>query len=80
MQNVLSPKTIKEAGDRADILASYGVYRFSRGTKKIEEYLGKQWMSKIYGEQLIEKIRVMDSIRRLNKSRGNTKFENFYMK
>lgn len=71
---------VKNAGDRADILASWTKYKLDEGGgKQLEEWLGKSWMARIYGEKLMEKIRIMDSVRKLNKSRGNTKFENFYL-
>jgi hypothetical protein len=75
----IDPKVAAAAADRADILTSYGIYRFGRGTKKIEGYLGKHWMAKIYGEKLMEKIKIMDTIRKLNRAAGNTKFLDYYL-
>lgn len=68
------------AADRADILASFAKYKLDLGgEKKIEEWLGKKRMNEIYGEKLVEKIRLMESIKKLNRAKGNTKFENFYL-
>lgn len=58
--------------DRIDILSSYGVYRFNKGTKSIKEYLGRDQYNAIIGEKILSKIRVMDSV---NKLQGNTKFK-----
>jgi hypothetical protein len=66
-------KLERKVGNTADMLASYGMYRLGRGgTKKVEDYLGKDLMAKIYGEKLMSKLRVMDSIRKLNLQQGNT--------
>ncbi len=75
----INPKVTKAAEDRADILASYGIYRFNVGTKSFDEYMGKGWEKKVYSEKLLEKIKIMDSIRRLNKAKGNSKFGDHYL-
>lgn len=75
-----SAKAHKDAGNRADMLSSYGVYRLSSGgTKKFDDYMGKGRMKQIYGEKILEKIRVMESIEKLNQKKGNTKFTDFYL-
>ncbi len=81
MQNRVDPRVVKNAGNVADILASFAKYKLDiGGGKQLEGWLGKQWMTKIYGEKLIEKIRIMDSIKKLNKAKGNTMFGgNFYI-
>lgn len=79
MRYGVNPKVTKAAEDRADILASYGVYRFNVGTKSFDEYMGKGWEKKIYSEKLLQKIKIMDSIRKLNRNRGNTKYEDYYL-
>ena len=79
MRYGVNPKVTKAAEDRADILASYGVYRFNVGTKSFDEYMGKGWEKKIYSEKLLQKIEIMDSIRKLNRNRGNTKYEDYYL-
>ncbi len=72
-QKVADAKLDAKAGNTADMLAAYGMYRLGRGgTKKVEDYLGKEVMAQIYGEKLMSKMRVMDSIRRLNLQKGNT--------
>jgi hypothetical protein len=53
--------------NRVDILSSYARYRFNKGTKQIEEYVGKDLMNKLIGERLLSKIRVADSVNRLSK-------------
>lgn len=75
----INSKVAKAAEDRADILASYGIYRFNKGTKSFTDYMGKGWEKRVYSEKLLEKIRIMDSIKRLNRARGNTKYEDFYL-
>ena len=61
----------KEQENRIDILTSYGVYRFNKGTKNVKSYLGRELYNKVIGEKILSKVKVMDSINRLN---GNTKF------
>lgn len=61
----------KEQEDRVDILTSYGVYRFNKGTKNVRDYLGRELYNKVIGERILSKVKVMDSVNRLN---GNTKF------
>lgn len=59
-------------GNRIDILASYGTYRFNRGTKSFGEYVGKRMVSQLIGEKILEKIRVAESVNKLN---GNDKYK-----
>lgn len=75
----INPKVTKAAEDRADILASYGIYRFNKGTKSFDDYMGQGWEKKVYSEKLLRKIKVMDSIRKLNIARGNTKYKDYYL-
>jgi hypothetical protein len=77
MRYGIDPKVAREAGNRADILASYGCYRFNRGTKKIEDYLGKELMAELYGEKLMQKIKAIETIERLNIKNGNDKFSDY---
>ena len=68
-------KVQEAAADRADILSSFAKYKLDLGgEKQIEQFLGKKRMNEIYGEKLVEKLKMMDSIRKLNLARGNTKF------
>lgn len=82
MQNQLSEKVKESAGERADILASFAKYKLDLGgEKKVEQYLGKSWMTKIYGERLIEKIRMQEIIEKQNKKDNNNIYGgNFYLK
>ncbi len=80
MQRQLSDGVRKAAGDAADILTSFAKYKLDLGgEKKIEGWLGKERMARIYGPKLLEKIRMMEIIRTKNRANGNTKFENFYL-
>lgn len=80
MQRSIDPRVERNAGNVADILSSFAKYKLDiGGGKQIEEWLGKHWMARIYGEKLIEKIRIRESIQRMNLQRGNTIFNgNFY--
>ncbi len=69
----------KDTEDRIDILSSYARHALGGGEKKLEEFVGRDWMKKIYGEKILEKLRVADSIRRVNLVNGNTKFKDFYL-
>lgn len=79
MRYGIDEKVQAAAEDRADILAAFAKYKLDLGgEKKIEQFLGKKRMNEIYGEKLLEKIRMMESIKRLNKAKGNDKFEDYY--
>jgi hypothetical protein len=81
MQTEISGKVKENAGNVADILSSFAKYKLDiGGSKQIEQWLGKSWMTKIYGERLIDKIRMMDILQRQNRTKGNTKFINYYLK
>lgn len=74
------PELIEKSGEVADILASFAKFKLDQGKGgTIETYLGREGMRKVYGEKLMAKIQVMDSIKKLNKARGNTKFEDYYL-
>ncbi len=76
----MNPKVHRASQDRADMIASYGTYRLGRGgTKKLEDYMGRDRMKQIYGEKIFEKMRVLESVERLNLAKGNTKFKDFVM-
>lgn len=71
--NYIDAKVRDNAGDIADILASFAKYKLIDGKgKQLEQWLGKERLTRIYGERLVEKLRVMDSVKRLNLARGNT--------
>lgn len=80
MRYSLNEKVEKNAGNVADILSSFAKYKLDRdGGKQLEEWLGKENLGRIYGEKLLEKIRMFESIKKSNREKGNTKFENFYL-
>ncbi len=60
-------------GERIDAVSAYGCYRFNRGFKGVKEYLGTKLYTQLVGEQLLEKVRVMKTLNRLNGNKG--KFE-----
>ncbi len=81
-RGMVDPKVKASAGNVGDILASWAKYKLDKdGGKKLEQWLGKHWMTKIYGEKLIEKIKMGEALAKLNRSKGNTMFGgNFYLK
>jgi hypothetical protein len=80
MQKELDKKVKENAGNVADILTSFAKYKLDiNGGKQLEQWLGKENMKKIYGDKLLEKIRMLEIIRAENKKKGNTKFENYYL-
>lgn len=71
----------KEIEYRSDILSSYAMHQAQTGSsKRFETYMGKQHMTRIYGEQLLQKIKIMESVQRLNRANGNNMLGgNFYL-
>ena len=70
-------KTVHEAiddnlGERIEAVSAYGRYRFNGGFKTHGDYFGRQLMNKFVGEKLLQKIKVMDTVNKLNK---NNKFK-----
>lgn len=62
----------KEWQNRKDILSSYGIYKFHNGgSKQLRQYVGEAQYKAIIGEKIMSKIRVAETVNRLNK---NTKF------
>ena len=61
----------RDGQNRMDIMSSYGIYRFNKGTKGIKDYLGRKLYNQLIGERVLEKVKTMDTVNRLN---GNTKF------
>lgn len=82
MQTQLNKEVEKNAGNVADILSSFAKYKLDLGGgKQIEQWLGREWMKRIYGDKLLDKMRQMEIIRAKNLSRGNTLYGgNFYLK
>jgi hypothetical protein len=59
-------------GERIEAVSAYACYRFNRGTKTIKQYLGDKVYNAFIGEKIMSKIRVADTVNRLN---GNTKLK-----
>lgn len=59
--------------DRIDILGSYAKYRFNQGTKGFEDYAGKQLYRQVIGEKILQKVKAMHSVNRLNGNTGRFK-------
>jgi hypothetical protein len=62
----------KKLENRIDLVSSYGVYRFNKGQKQFKDYVGRETYKAVIGEKLLSKIRVMDSVNKIN---GNDKFK-----
>lgn len=69
LQNVMDDNL----GERIEMVAAYGCYRFNRGDKTIDQYLGKKLMSQMIGEKILEKIRAMKAADKLS---NTEKFRN----
>lgn len=66
-------KTLAMARDndlenRLDIISSYGIYRFNKGTKGLKDYLGKEQYEALIGENLLQKLRVAEASNKLIKN------------
>lgn len=76
--NSLDSTLQKDKDNRIDVLSSYAMYTFSKsGHKTLDQYLGKQKMAELYGERIIEKLRILESIQQMNRENGNTDYQNF---
>lgn len=76
----IAPAVQKAAGDRADILASWAKYKLDiGGGKQLEEWLGRENLARLYGEELCQRIKAMETIKRLNIKNGNSKFSDYYL-
>ena len=69
----------KDTEDRIDILSTYARHSLGGGEKTLEQYVGKSWMKQIYGEKILEKLRIAESIKRLNIQQGNTELSDYYL-
>ncbi len=58
-----------ETMNRIDILGSYGRYRFNQGEKTFKEYAGPALWKELIGEKILSKVRVADTVNRLNNNR-----------
>ena len=62
----VSDKTRAASENVGDILASFAKYKLDLGGgKQIEQYLGKKRMAEIYGEKLVEKLRLIEAAKKL---------------
>lgn len=59
--------------ERIEAVGAYGRYRLNRGGKKIKDYLGDRIYTEIVGEKILSKLRVMESVNKLNQ---NHKYKN----
>ena len=67
----LEEKIDDDMRNRIDILSSYATYRLSgTGTKSFKDYVGKELRSRLIGEKILSKIKVLESADRL---KGRTK-------
>lgn len=60
-------KPSEDMMDRIDIFTSYATYRFNKGQKDVRDYLGKKLYGQVVGENILEKVRVLESTDRLGK-------------
>lgn len=63
--NSMAVKVIDEINNRADILATYGVYRFNRGEKTFKDYVGKQMFQNLIGEKILDRVRLLEESNKL---------------
>lgn len=57
---------MQKAGERIDVLTSYADYKFNRGGGKgYEEYVGKSLRNRLIGERILEKVRILSSVDKL---------------
>jgi hypothetical protein len=77
--------TLKKLDDdvlnRIDIVSQYGARRLGGHThKKFKDYVGRELFNQLVGEQIMQKVRIADTVNKLNKANGNTKYKNFILK
>ena|SRR5260221_376892 len=60
----------KDMEHRMDVISSYGVYRFNKGTKDLKGYLGRERYNEIIGEQLLEKLRIAEATNKIIKNKN----------
>lgn len=56
----LNSKLDEGAKERLNILSSYAIYRFNKGTKKFKDYVGRKVASQLIGEKILHKIRLAE--------------------
>lgn len=69
-----------EMQNRIDIVSSYGVRRLSGQTQKsFRDYVGKELFNQLIGEKIMAKVRIADTVAKLNKANGNNRFKQFIL-
>ncbi len=61
----LQNKVDDKLQNRIDMMSSYGVYRFNKGTKSFDDYVGKDLYRQVAGERILEKVKALKSSERL---------------
>lgn len=61
LQNTVSD----DLKNRMDMVSSYGVYRFNKGVKSFENYVGRDLYRQVVGEKILEKVKALKSSERL---------------
>ncbi len=52
--------------ERTDVLTSFALYKFNKGGgKNFEQYAGRELRRKLVGERLLEKVRVLSTVDKL---------------
>lgn len=62
----LNTELDRDMENRIDMFSSYATYRFNRGTKSVEDYLGKDISRQLLGERILSKVRTLDAVDRLS--------------
>lgn len=55
--------------ERIEAISYYATYRFNRGDKKIKDYLGRSTYEALVGEKMLSKLRVLDTLNKLQGKR-----------
>lgn len=59
--------------NRIDVLSSYGKYRLGgQGFKEFKAWAGKDLHDKLIGERILERVRMADSVNKLQGNRKNS--------
>lgn len=56
---------VEGLGERFDMLSSYGLYRFNKGDKSFENYVGKKAVQNLIGDKILEKVRRLEELNKL---------------
>lgn len=69
----LRKATLEQFAEKKDVLSHYAIYTLAKGGhKNIKDYVGKKAYEALIGEKILSKLRIAESINRLN---GNTRFK-----